>query len=73
MTQQQQANVIADLEAQTAEEIKGGPNPKSKRVIVLASSATGQTSDLDDLEPQGDVVGGQTREHTLLARQVGLR
>ncbi|HMV48257.1 MAG TPA: hypothetical protein PLD20_11985 [Blastocatellia bacterium] len=37
-------------------EIKGGPNPKTKRTIVLQSSATG--GDLADLEPQGDVVGG---------------
>jgi hypothetical protein len=71
MTEQQQASVIADLEAPNAEEIKGGPTAKSKRIVVLQSSANGQSNNLDDLEPQGDVVGGQTREHILLARQVG--
>lgn len=73
MTEQNQASVIADLEAPNAEEIKGGPTPQSKRTVVLQSSATGQSSNLDDLEPQSDVVGGQTREHILLARQVGVR
>lgn len=51
---------INDLTVATDQqaEIKGGPNPKSKRIVVLQSSATGQDSSLTDLEPQGDVVGG---------------
>ncbi len=39
-------------------QIKGGPNPKNKRTIVLQSSATDQDSALGDLEPADDVVGG---------------
>ncbi|MGE0126827.1 MAG: hypothetical protein AB7U82_01890 [Blastocatellales bacterium] len=70
MNEQNQSVVIEDLNAQNAEEIKGGPTPKSKRDVILKTSVAGQESALDDLEPQGDVVGG-TREHILLARQVG--
>lgn len=39
-------------------QIKGGPNPKTKRTIVLQSSATDQDSALGDLEPADDVKGG---------------
>lgn len=47
--------VANDQQAQ----IKGSPNPKNKRTVVLQSSATGQDSDLGDLEPNDDsVVGG---------------
>lgn len=35
-----QTVAIEDLAAQNANEIKGGPNPKSKRTVVLQSSAT---------------------------------
>jgi hypothetical protein len=73
MTEQQQASLIADLEASNAEEIKGGPSTQSKRDVILKTSLAASSSNLADLEPQGDVVGGQTREHILLARQVGVR
>ena len=54
-----QSIIIEDLSAQNADEIKGGPTPKSKRVVVLQSSvADSATSGLTDLEPQGDIVGG---------------
>lgn len=39
-------------------QIKGGPNPKSKRTVVLQSSANEQDGVLGDLEPAGDVTGG---------------
>lgn len=35
---------LEDLRAQNADEVKGGPNPKVKRTIVLQSSATGEPS-----------------------------
>ncbi|HKQ76421.1 MAG TPA: hypothetical protein VJ810_22190 [Blastocatellia bacterium] len=66
-----QSNVIEDLAAQNAEEIKGGPTPKSKRDLILKTSVADLDRAIGDLEPQVDVVGGQTREHILLARQVG--
>jgi hypothetical protein len=40
------------------DQIKGGPNPKSKREVVLLSSATSEESALADLEPNEDVSGG---------------
>jgi hypothetical protein len=40
------------------DQIKGGPNPKVKRTIVLQSSATNEESALSDLEPTEDVSGG---------------
>ena len=46
-------NVITDLEAVNAEEIKGGP----RLVITKAGSLTDEEG-LSDLEPKGDVVGG---------------
>ena len=39
-------------------QIKGGPNPKSKRIIVLQSSATNEEGALSDLEPNEDISGG---------------
>jgi hypothetical protein len=70
---------VTDLEAQDTEAIKGGP----KKIFIGGLSATGDS--LPDLEPQAAVIGGvqgllsnpsdpqpQTREHVLLARQVGL-
>lgn len=47
-------------------QIKGGPNPKNKRTIVLQSGATDQESALGDLEPNGDVRGGAVRVGKLL-------
>jgi hypothetical protein len=70
---------VTDLEAQDMESIKGGP----KKIFIGGLSATADP--LPDLEPQAAVIGGaqgvlnnapdpqqQTREHILLARQVGL-
>lgn len=71
MNEQNQSIAIEDLAAQNTEEIKGGPTPKSKRDVILKSTVAQNSGGLEDLEPQGDVVGGQTREHILLARQVG--
>ena len=53
-----QSEPIADLEAANAEAIKGGPTPKSKRIVVLQSSATDQSNALADLEPQGEIKAG---------------
>ena len=54
-----QSIISEDLAAQNADEIKGGPTPKSKRFVTLESSVAGSaTSGLTDLEPQGDIVGG---------------
>jgi hypothetical protein len=36
-----ESSVLADLSTQNADAIKGGPNHKNKRTIVLQSSATG--------------------------------
>ena len=38
-------------------QIKGGPNPKNKRTVVL-SGVTNEESALSDLEPNEDVSGG---------------
>lgn len=35
-----QTITLEDLDAAQAEDIKGGPTPKSKRIIVLQSSLT---------------------------------
>lgn len=58
MNRNESVTEINDLNVANAEQtaIKGGPNPKTKRTLVLQSSATG--GDLADLEPRGDVVGG---------------
>lgn len=47
-----EAIMIEDLAAQNADEIKGGPTPKSKRVVVLQSSVAGGQND-DDNTLQG--------------------
>ncbi|MDQ3009312.1 MAG: hypothetical protein M3X11_01210 [Acidobacteriota bacterium] len=41
-------SIIEDLSAQNADEIKGGPTPKSKRVIVLQSSVAEGQADEDN-------------------------
>ena len=46
-----QSIIIEDLSAQNADEIKGGPTPKSRRVVVLQSSvAEGQDNDDNTLQ-----------------------
>jgi hypothetical protein len=44
-----QTIVIEDLAAQSTDEIKGGPNPKVKRTVVLQSSATGAEAEQQQL------------------------
>ncbi len=48
--------VIADLTAQNADEIKGGPTSQSKRTVVLQSSVAGGSDD-------DDMSGGLSSNH----------
>jgi hypothetical protein len=50
-----EASVLEDLTTPDAAEIKGGPNPKSKRTVVLQSSVAGEIDD--------DTLGGLSSNH----------
>jgi hypothetical protein len=47
-TENNEANIIEDLSAQNADEIKGGPSMQSKRIVVLKSDVAGAQ---DDTQP----------------------
>ena len=55
------------------DQIKGGPNPKVKRTIVLQSSATNEEGALGDLEPTEDVKGGLLLPAVQAARESARR
>lgn len=46
-------SIIEDLAAQNAAEIKGGPNPKNKRTLVLQSSVEGGVAEVQTITITG--------------------